>query len=221
MADSLRRQGNSFDLILCNLIALGEHSGSLNKVLEKAVQHRRKLEELQRNIRRALIYPCTILMISFVVVLILFIWVMPQFEKLFIDFGAELSHYTRLLIQFSHTIKDHILLIISTSITFLIIIRYGYHNNLTVQRHLDTARLHIPIFGKAYHCSLLARFNRTLATLFGAGLPLVDCLNKLSTVMPNLLFQEACIVITKDIRAGASLSTSFKNFVTSHLLCKT
>lgn len=221
LADSLRRQGNSFDPILCNLIALGEHSGSLNKVLEKAVRHRRKLEELQRNIRRALIYPCTILMISFVVVLILFIWVMPQFEKLFIDFGAELPHYTRLLIQFSHTIKDHILLIISTSITFLIIIRYGYHNNLTVQRHLDTARLHIPIFGKAYHCSLLARFNRTLATLFGAGLPLVDCLNKLSTVMPNLLFQEACIVITKDIRAGASLSTSFKNFVTSHLLCKT
>jgi len=210
LADSLRRQGNNFDPILCNLIALGEHSGSLNRVLEKIVQHRSKLEELQRNIRRALIYPCTILMIAFIVVLILFIWVVPQFEKLFIDFGAELPSYTRLLIQFSHAIKAYSLSIIGTSIILIGTIRYSYQNNLIIRRHLDIARLHIPIFGKAYHCSLLARFNRTLSTLFGAGLPLVDCLDKLSMVMPNLAFQEACTIIAKDIRAGESLSASFK-----------
>lgn len=212
LADSLRRQKGDFDPILCNLIALGEHSGSLNMVLENIVQHRSKLEELQRNIRRALIYPCTILSIAFIVILILFTWVVPQFEKLFINFGADLPSYTRLVIQFSHAIKSHGLLLISTSLILIGIMRYSYHNNLTMQRYLDTFRLNIPIFGKAYHCSLLARFNRTLTTLFGAGLPLVDCLKKLSTVMPNLVFQQACTAIAKDISAGESLSTSFKKF---------
>jgi len=209
LADSLRRQGNNFDPILCNLIALGEHSGSLNIMLKKIVLHRKKMDILQHNIKRALIYPCTILMIAFIVVLLLFTWVVPQFETLFIDFGAELPSYTRLLIQLSHTIKSHSLTLISTSLIIIVIIHYSYRKNPSMQRYLDTALLHIPIFGKPYHYSLLARFNRTFTTLLGAGLPLIDCLEKLTTVMPNQVFQSACNAITKDINAGESLTTSF------------
>ena len=212
LADSLRRQGNNFDPILCNLIALGEHSGSLNRVLEKIVQHRSKLEELQRNIRHALIYPCTILMIAFIVVLILFIWVVPQFEKLFHDFGAELPSYTQLLIQISHGIKENGMIFISMSLILIFITRYSYRRHPVMQRYLDRTALHIPIFGKAYHCSLLARFNCTLSTLVSAGIPLLDCLNKMSSIMPNLIFKEACISIMNDVHAGASLSTSFRKF---------
>ena len=212
LSDSLRNQGRCFDPILCNMIAVGEYSGSLNKMLENIVHHRKKIEALQRNLQRALIYPCTIIIISLLVILILFISVVPQFEKLFHDFGAELPSYTQLLIQISHGIKDNGMIFISMSLILIFITRYSYRRHPVMQRYLDRTALHIPIFGKAYHCSLLARFNCTLSTLVSAGIPLLDCLNKMSSIMPNLIFKEACISIMNDVHAGASLSTSFRKF---------
>lgn len=207
---ALHKQAKYFDDLFCNLIAAGEQSGTLETLLDKIATYKEKTEALKAKVKKALFYPAAVLVVAFVVCAILLIFVVPQFEEIFRSFGAELPSFTLMVINLSQFMQVYWWVILTaitlSSIVFLEIRK----RSLRVRKHLDKLTLKLTVIGTILEKSAIARFSRTLSTMFSSGVPLVDAMDSVAGASGNLVYQQAILKIKDEVACGTQLFLSMK-----------
>ncbi len=205
MAQAMGKHPKYFDKLYCNLVDAGEQSGTLDRLLDRIAVYLEKIEAIKSKIKSAMFYPIAVLIVAVVVVTILLIFVIPQFESLFTGFGGELPALTAFVVKCSRFMQEWWWLIfgIVGAVIFAVVsafkrsekFRYGFHKVL----------LKSPVFGPVLLKSTIARFSRTLATMFGAGVPLVDALESVAGACGNLVYEKAILEIKNEVSTGRGL----------------
>ena len=209
-AAAVRTQPRYFDDLFCNLIAAGEQSGTLETMLDQLATHKEKTEALRAKIKSAMHYPVAVLGVATVVSGILLVKVVPQFESIFAGFGAELPEFTRLVVAMSRWMQTWWLAVIIGLGTVFLIYREAYKRSPTVRHRRERLALKLPVLGNILNKSCIARFSRTLATTFAAGVPLVDALDTVSGSAGNIVYKEAILQVRENVSGGSQLHASMK-----------
>jgi type IV pilus assembly protein PilC len=200
-----------FDALFCNLVAAGEMAGMLDTLLDRIAHHREKAEALRSSLRSALIYPTAVLVIAVVVMALLLSFVVPAFEGIFKSFNAELPALTRFVIGLSSGWQRHgwtLLLLVLLAIWAL---QQWAKRSTTLQWRLHGWVLHLPIAGTLVRQACMARWTRTLATLFAAGITLTDALDAVKGVAGNLHYQAATESMHTQLMQGRSLAQALES----------
>ena len=205
------RKHPQFDVLYCNLVAVGELAGMLDSMLERLATHLEKTETLRATVRSALIYPSAVLGIAISVLILILVFVVPEFQTIFTSFGAELPWLTRSVITLSETLQQHggwLLLGIFSGSWWL---KKQVAKRVDWQCHLHRVLLRIPIAGVLTRYVCTARWTRTLATLLAAGVPLTEALVAVEDVTGHLLFQSATQTIQSELIQGRALTQALEN----------
>ena len=205
---ALKRYPRLFDDLYTNLVAVGERSGNLDNLMEKIASYMENHEEIKAKIKGAMFYPAAVIAVAFIVTTLLLLFVIPQFEDLFSSFGASLPALTTALIAISRGFRDHFLSIFGAIIGSIVFIVFTYRRSDKMQRGVDRLSLRMPIFGEILRKAAVSRYARTLATMFGSGVPLVESLNSVAGATGNSLYSDACSNIRESVSTGRSLSAS-------------
>ena len=205
---ALNRYPRLFDDLYTNLVAVGERSGNLDNLMEKIASYMENHEEIKAKIKGAMFYPAAVIAVAFIVTTLLLLFVIPQFEDLFSSFGASLPALTTALIAISRGFRDHFLSIFGGIIGSIVFLVFTYRRSEKMQRGVDRLSLHMPIFGEILRKAAVSRYARTLATMFGSGVPLVESLNSVAGATGNSLYSDACSNIREAVSTGRSLSAS-------------
>ena len=205
---ALNRYPRLFDDLYTNLVAVGERSGNLDNLMEKIASYMENHEEIKAKIKGAMFYPAAVIAVAFIVTTLLLLFVIPQFEDLFSSFGASLPALTAALIAISRGFRDHFLSIFGAIIGSIVFIVFTYRRSDKMQRGVDRLSLRMPIFGEILRKAAVSRYARTLATMFGSGVPLVESLNSVAGATGNSLYSDACSNIRESVSTGRSLSAS-------------
>ena len=211
LADALRSQPQYFDTLYCNLVASGEQSGALETLLDRIATYKEKTEALKSKIKKAMNYPITVVCVAFIVTGILLIKVVPQFEEVFQGFGAELPAFTQMVIGLSEFVQAYWYIAIGGLVAGILFLRKTLERSKTARDNFDRLVLKIPIIGGILDKSAVARFGRTLATTFAAGVPLVDALDSVSGAAGNVVYSNAIQQIKEDVSTGQQLQFAMKN----------
>jgi len=200
-----------FDDLFVNLVEAGEHAGALETVLEKIATYKEKTEALKKKIKKALFYPAAVLVVAVIVTVILLLFVIPSFEELFKGFGADLPAFTAMVIAMSRWMqaKGWLLLIIVGAAGFTF--AYFYKRSRPMRQFLDRTSLQIPTIGPILKKAAIARFARTLATMFGAGVPLVEAMKSVSGATGNIVYQDAVLRMRDEISTGMRMQRAMEN----------
>jgi type IV pilus assembly protein PilC len=200
-----------FDDLFVNLVEAGEHAGALETVLEKIATYKEKTEALKKKIKKALFYPAAVLAVAVIVTVILLIFVIPQFESLFKGFGADLPAFTQMVINMSRWMQDNgwILLIIVGAAVFTF--AYFYKRSRPMRQFIDRMSLQMPVIGPILKKAAIARFARTLATMFGAGVPLVEAMKSVAGATGNIVYQDAVMRMRDEISTGMRMQRAMEN----------
>lgn len=205
------REHPQFDALYCNLVAVGELAGMLDSMLERLATHLEKTEALHATVRSALIYPSTVVGIAISVLVLILVFVVPAFQNIFTSFGAELPWLTRSVIALSEGLQQQggwLLLGVFSGSWWL---KKQVAKRSHWQRYLHSVLLHTPIAGTLTRYACTARWTRTLATLFAAGVPLTEALAAVEGVTGHLLFQSATQTIQSELIQGRALTQSLEN----------
>ena len=205
---ALKRYPRLFDELYTNLVAVGERSGNLDNLMEKIADYMENHEEIKAKIKGAMFYPAAVIAVAFIVTTLLLLFVIPQFEDLFSSFDASLPALTGALIAMSRGLRDHFLLIFGGIIGSIVFIVISYRRSEKMQRGVDRLSLRMPIFGEILRKAAVSRYARTLATMFGSGVPLVESLESVAGATGNSLYSDACSNIREAVSTGRSLSAS-------------
>ncbi len=199
-----------FDELYTNLIKAGESAGVLDTILDDIATHKERIESIKGKIRKALYYPAAVIAVAIIVSSILLIFVIPQFEAIFLSFGADLPAFTKMVVGASRFMKSNgvymLLIFIATVAAFIMVKK----RSTKFAHFLDRISLRIPIIGGILEQAAIARFCRTLAITFAAGVPLVDALKIVSGATGNRVFDEAATRIRSDVAVGHSLQLSMQ-----------
>jgi type IV pilus assembly protein PilC len=200
-----------FDDLFVNLIEAGEHAGALETVLEKIATYKEKTEALKKKIKKALYYPAAVLGVAIIVTVILLIFVIPQFESLFKGFGADLPAFTQFVVNLSRWMqaKGWMLLFITGAAVFTF--AYFYKRSRPMRQFIDRMALQVPVIGPILKKAAIARFARTLATMFGAGVPLVEAMKSVSGATGNIVYQDAVLRMRDEIATGMRMQRAMEN----------
>jgi len=199
-----------FDELYTNLIKAGESAGVLDTILDDIATHKERIESIKGKIRKALYYPAAVITVAILVSSILLIFVIPQFEAIFQNFGADLPAFTKMVVGASRFMKSngiYILLIFIASVVAFIMVK---KRSTKFSHFLDRVSLKIPIVGHILEQAAIARFCRTLAITFAAGVPLVDALGIVDGATGNTIFDQAAARIRGDVAVGHSLQLSMQ-----------
>ncbi len=210
-SDALKDFPKLFDKLYCSLVYAGEQSGTLELMLSRIATYKEKTESIKKKIKKALTYPAAILVIAFAVTVILLVFVVPTFEELFQGFGAELPAFTVFVLDLSRWMQAYWYSIIIGVIIFVILFKQAKQRSLKFRELLDKFMLNLPIVGKILDKSCIARFSRTLATTFAAGMPLVDALTAVSTATGNLGYEYASLRIREEIISGVNIKDAVQH----------
>ena len=211
LSAALRRHPLHFDSLYCNLVEAGESAGILDALLDRLATYQEKTMALKQKIKSALVYPVAVLVVAFVVVAVIMIFVIPSFKQIFSSFGADLPTPTLIVIAISEVFVDYWWLIfgsIGGAIYFLI---ESWRRSPKMQIALDRALLKLPVFGDLVHKATVARWCRTLSTMFAAGVPLVEALDSVGGASGNAVFAQATEQIQRDVATGAALTSSMQS----------
>ena len=210
LTDSMRKFPQHFNPLFCNLVEAGEKSGILEAVLDKVATYQEKTEALKGKVKSALFYPTAVIVAAVIVVSILMIFVIPQFESLFQDFGADLPGLTQLLIDISRFFQSNWWVMI----LFIVGVATGFtqlrKRSSRFGELLDIAMLRVPIIGVVLEKAAVARFCRTLATMFAAGTPLVEAMTSVAGACGNIVYYKASMVIRGEIAVGTQLQAAMR-----------
>ena len=210
LADSLAKHPDYFDKLYCNLVHAGEQAGILDTLLTKIAIYKEKMEAIKAKIKKALMYPTAVIVAAFVVTAILMIFVVPQFESLFQNFGADLPALTKLVIDMSEFFQAYwwamLGIFAGAGYTFTV----AKKKSIAVQTFLDKATLRAPIFGEIVRKATIARYARTLATMFAAGVPLVEALHTVAGAAGNIVYTNAIKKMRDEVATGMTLTQSMK-----------
>lgn len=207
LADALAAQPRDFGLLEVNLVAAGEKSGVLDSLLKRIALTRDKNRSLRARGRKAMIYPGAVLAIAVIVTTVLLVFVVPQFQDLFHGFGAELPVLTRWVIDLSGFLQDHMLHILLALIAVFVLMILAWRRLPGLRRWLDYRILDLPLLGPWQRRMGEATFSRTLGTLLGAGVPMVEGLRLLSGGIANIAYRELTLAISEEIMEGKQLHT--------------
>ena len=211
LSAAFRKYPLYFDNLFCNLIGAGEQAGILDTLLERLANYKEKILAIKSKIKSALFYPISIIVVAFVIVAIIMIFVIPAFKELFDGFGAELPGPTLIVMAISG-IFVHWWWAIFGSIGFAIwFFFYTWKRSLTMQATMDRLILKIPVFGPLVRKATIARWTRTLATMFSAGVPLVEALDSVAGAAGNRVYYDATKKIQSEISTGTSLTVAMQN----------
>ncbi|HBS27008.1 MAG TPA: type II secretion system protein F [Gammaproteobacteria bacterium] len=211
LADAMARHPRHFDDLFVNLVDAGEQSGSLESLLDRIAIYKEKTESIKGKIRKAMFYPIAVLIMSFVVTAILLIFVVPTFEDLFKDFGADLPAFTQFVIGLSEVFRDRWYVIFGGIFLAITAFVQMHRRSLKFRRALDRYSLRAPIFGGIIRKSAIARFARTLATMFSAGVPLVEAMTSVAGATGNAVYSDATLQMRDDTAGGMQLQQSMRN----------
>ena len=210
LADSLSKHPDYFDSLFTNLVNAGEQSGALETLLDKIAMYKEKTEELKSKVKKALFYPTAVLVVAFIVSAILLIFVVPQFQSLFESFGADLPAFTQMVVNLSEAAQKWwwvALLVIGAAVFAFI---NAKKKSPALRRSLDVMSLKIPIIGTILEKSAIARFARTLSTMFAAGVPLVEAMESVAGATGNALYEEATLRMRDEVSTGTQLQQSMR-----------
>ena len=209
-AYAVRQHPARFDDLFCNLVDAGEQSGALETMLDRLATYMEKTEALKGKIKSAMNYPIAVLVVAAVVSGILLIKVVPQFQKIFAGFGAQLPQFTQMVVDASNWMQAYWLYIVAGLIVAGATYREAHRRSKKVRDTQERVMLKMPILGDILDKSCVARFARTLSTTFAAGVPLVDALESVSGAAGNVVYAEAIKKIKDDVSTGIQLNYSMK-----------
>jgi len=200
-----------FNGLYCNLVEAGEQAGILEDILNRLATYLEKTEKVKSKIKGALMYPCAVVVVAAIVVTIIMIWVVPVFKTVFQSFGADLPAPTQIVVNMSNFFVTYwyILLILMVGVPVLFF--QVWKRSEKVQIFMDRVLLGIPIFGPLIRKSIVARWTRTLATMFSAGVPLVEVLDSVGGAAGNYVYKVATEKIQQEVAMGTSLSAAMSH----------
>lgn len=210
-ADCIRKHPRYFDDLFCNLVDAGEASGALETMLDRLATYKEKSEALKAKIKKAMNYPIGVVAVAIIVTGILLVKVVPQFAETFSSFGAELPAFTLLVLNMSDFAIAHWWKVIIGGVAFGYAFGEAKVRSQAVRDAIDRISLKLPIVGPILNSSCYARFTRTLATTFSAGVPLVDALESVAGATGNVVYSTATLKIRDDVTTGQQLNFAIKN----------
>lgn len=200
-----------FDQLFCNLVGAGEQAGILDSLLDRLATYKEKILSIKRKIKTALMYPISILIVAFVITAVIMIFVVPAFKELFSSFGADLPGPTLVVMAISDFFVAYWWAIFGAIGFGLWFFFYTWKRSEKMQATMDRIMLKLPIFGEVIRKATLARFARTLSTMFAAGVPLVEALDSVAGVSGNRVYYDATKKIQSEISTGTSLTVAMQN----------
>ena len=200
-----------FDDLYTNLDEAGKHAGALEAVLEKIATYKEKTEALKKKIKKALFYPAAVLAVAIIVTVILLLFVIPQFESLFQGFGAELPAFTQFVVNMSRWMQSNGWMLLIGVGAAVFVFGYFYKRSRPMRQFIDRMSLQIPVLGPILRKSAIARFARTLSTMFAAGVPLVEAMKSVSGATGNIVYQDAVLRMRDSISTGMRMQRAMEN----------
>jgi type IV pilus assembly protein PilC len=208
---SFRKFPLYFDNLYCNLVEAGESAGILDQLLDRLAVYMEKTEALKSKIKSALMYPISVLVVAFAVVAVIMIFVIPSFKQVFTSFGGELPAPTQMVIGMSEFFISYWYLIFGGLGGGIYFFLQAWKRDERVQMFMDRLLLRMPIFGTLVDKSCVARWARTMSTMFAAGVPLVEALDSVSGAAGNVVYAQATYKIQQEVSTGTSLTTAMTN----------
>jgi len=209
-AASLRKKPQYFDELYCNLVDSGEQAGALESLLDRIATYKEKTEALKAKIKKAMNYPIAVVVVAIIVSAILLIKVVPQFESVFANFGAELPAFTLMVIGLSQALQKWWFVILIGLFAAAFAFKETHKRSQRFRDWIDRTILKLPIVGDILYKSAVARFARTLATTFAAGVPLVEALDSVAGATGNVVFKNATNKVKADVSTGMQLNFSMR-----------
>jgi type IV pilus assembly protein PilC len=210
LASALVKHPLLFDSLFCSLVSSGEQSGALEQMLDRVAQYKEKSELLKQKIKKAMKYPMTVIIVAFIVTVILLLKVVPVFQDLFSSFGAELPAFTMMVINLSKWMQSNWIIFIGGIIGLAYGLMYLKRTNQQFADQIDRQMLKMPIIGDLTFKSTIARFCRTLATTFSAGVPLIEALESCAGAAGNVVYRDAILKIRNDVATGQQLGFAMR-----------
>jgi type IV pilus assembly protein PilC len=211
LADALARHPLHFDELFVNLVFAGEQAGALETLLDKIATYKEKTEAIKKKIKKALFYPAAVMVVALVVTTILLIFVIPEFENLFQGFGADLPSFTRMVIDLSLFVRTDGWWVAGLISACFATYFYMYKRSKKLRTVQDRVMLKLPIIGPILEKSCVARFARTLSTMFSAGVPLVEGLQSVAGACGNIVYEIAVLEIKDGVATGLRLQQCMEN----------
>lgn len=208
--EAISRHPVQFDELYRNLVRAGESAGVLETVLDTIASYKENIEALKGKIKKALFYPAMVLVVAFLVSTILLVWVVPQFEEVFTSFGADLPTFTKMVVGLSRFMVSWWLPIVIVIVAAVVGTIMAYKRSPKMQHGLDRAILKVPVIGQIMHNSSIARFARTTAVTFKAGVPLVEALGIVAGATGNKVYGEAVLRMRDDVSVGYPVNMAMK-----------
>jgi type IV pilus assembly protein PilC len=210
LSEALSKHPLYFDKLYQNLVYAGENAGVLDTVLDTIANYKENIETLKGKIKKALFYPAVVIAVAILVSAILLIFVVPTFQNLFKSFGADLPAFTQLIIKASDFLIAYWWLILGVIIGGVFLTISSLKRSRAFAEFVDRLLLKIPVIGQIMHNSAIARFSRTLAVTFKAGVPLVDALATVAGATGNIVYENAVLRIKDDVATGYPLNVAMK-----------
>lgn len=211
LEQSFRKFPLYFDDLYCNLIGAGEAAGILDSLLDRLATYKEKIQAIKSKIKSALFYPISIIVIAFVITAVIMIFVIPAFKELFSSFGANLPGPTVVIMNISDFFVTWWYAIFGIIGGGLYGFFYAWKRNKTMQRRMDQLMLKIPVFGPLVRKASIARWTRTLATMFAAGVPLVEAFDSVAGAAGNAVYYDATKAIQREVTSGTNLTVAMQN----------
>jgi len=211
LAQAFRKYPLHFDALFCNLVAAGEQAGILETLLDRLATYKEKILAIKSKIKSALFYPIAIIIVAFIITAVIMIFVIPAFKEVFTNFGADLPAPTLMVMAVSDWFVSYWYIIFPVIIGGVIGFLEAWKRSLPVQIFMDRLMLKLPVFGDLVLKSTIARWTRTLATMFAAGVPLVEALDSVGGASGNYVYLMATRQIQKEVSTGTSLTLAMQN----------
>jgi type IV pilus assembly protein PilC len=209
--EALSKHPLYFDDLFVNLVEAGEQAGALETLLDKIATYKEKTEALKKKIKKALFYPIAVLAVAVIVSAVLLIFVIPQFEALFKGFGADLPAFTQMVVNLSRFMQHRGWMVMIAIGGSLYAFFYFHKRSRNMRRFLDRVMLKFPIIGPILVKSAIARFARTLSTMFAAGVPLVEAMQSVAGATGNIVYEEATLRMKDEVATGQRLQRAMEN----------
>lgn len=208
LSDALGKHPYHFDELFVNLVQAGEHAGILDNILDKIATYKEKTESIKGKIKKAMFYPTAVLVVAFLITAILLIFVVPQFASLFKGFGADLPAPTKFVVNLSNIFQTYWYLIFGGIIGTVVGVIQAKKRSRKFNHFLDRALLKVPIVGMILNKAAVARYARTLSTMFAAGVPLVEAMQSVAGAVGNVVYGEAVLKMRDEVSTGTQLNVA-------------
>jgi type IV pilus assembly protein PilC len=210
MSVALGKYPLHFDDLVCNLVNAGEQAGVLDVLLDKIATYKEKTESIKGKIKKALFYPAAVIVVAVIVTVVILLFVIPQFKELFASFGADLPAFTLMVIGLSDILREYWWAFFLGAGAAVYAIGGAFKRSRRFREIVDRSVLKIPVIGGILNKAAIARFARTLSTMFAAGVPLVDALQSVSGATGNIVYQDAVLKMREEVATGQSLQLSMR-----------